>query len=754
MDGTAPTIDINPINPKDPITGTTEPGSEVTVKFPDGTTVTTVADSKGDWTVPNPGNLNDGDDVTATAKDPAGNTGTATEEVDGVNQVDIDPITQKDIDDPKDPITGKGEADATITVKFPDGATATATVAKDGTWTVSNPGNLKDGDVVTVVSVDKAGNTANANEKVDGISPIDIDPINLNIPGQTNPNVTGSAEANSKVTVSFPDGTTVVTTAGNDGKWSVANPGNLKDGDVVKATSVDVAGNQVNASETADGLGRPTITGVIDNVAGGLEGNIIIPHSDIPTDESKVIRWDLGGGVNVPVYSSNDLTPTIVGTGEPGAVLTIFNVITNSAIGSTIVDANGTWTYTDYKVELVTFRGTIDAYYVEQTDKVGNVRANTDNPNSYEDLLFVKYDDNIEDASTFRGFNPEFKQNSLHFNVGDGAGIDMRVKMDTVRIYGKTIGATAQDSITVIDINGKPVEGVIWTLDGNKISAVIPESFKGSYTLNVPAGSYYDYAGNTNLAYYAENTLPTLNQVADNIDVQGNSSSVTVYNGGVSQSNEVVLQFTGKANATYYLRVDGIDYPPIVATEPSDAFIKLNLTDGAHTISYAATYEGPDRGLVTSGYSNDFNITVVPPAANTDNTYTSTEFDDHFDTTSGGHDTAIYKLLSDAGHQSNPETMYNGHDTWVGFGVDDATGGKDAINVMQMLSENGAIAKADIGKYISVKTIDNDTGGKDTVLSVDRDGTAGAKYNSAEFLTLKNVDISLEKLLENNQLLF
>ena len=330
----------------------------------------------------------------------------------------------------------------------------------------------------------------------------------------------------------------------------------------------------------------------------------------------------------------------------------------------------------------------------------------------------------------------------------------MRVKMDTVRIYGKTTGATAQDSITVIDINGKPVEGVIWTLDGNKISAVIPDSFKGSYTLNVPAGSYYDYAGNTNLAYYAENTLPTLNQVADNIDVQGNSSSVTVYNGGVSQSNEVVLQFTGKANATYYLRVDGIDYPPIVATEPSDAFIKLNLTDGAHTISYAATYEGPDRGLVTSGYSNDFNITVVPPAANTDNTYTSTEFDDHFDTTSGGHDTAIYKLLSDAGHQSNPETMYNGHDTWVGFGVDDATGGKDAINVMQMLSENGAIAKADIGKYISVKTIDNDTGGKDTVLSVDRDGTAGAKYNSAEFLTLKNVDISLEKLLENNQLLF
>ena len=114
----------------------------------------------------------------------------------------------------------------------------------------------------------------------------------------------------------------------------------------------------------------------------------------------------------------------------------------------------------------------------------------------------------------------------------------------------------------------------------------------------------------------------------------------------------------------------------------------------------------------------------------------------------------IYKILSGSVHESDPANMNNGHDTWVGFGVDDATGGKDTINIMQMLSENKGVTNATIGNFISVKQVDNTTGGKDTVLSVDRDGAAGTKYNSTEFLTLKDVDITLDQLLKNNQLFF
>ncbi|MCP5960765.1 Ig-like domain-containing protein, partial [Klebsiella pneumoniae] len=75
IDTTAPNAPVlDPINATDPVSGTAEAGSTVTVTYPDGTTATVVAGTDGTWSVPNPGNLVDGDTVTATATDPAGNT--------------------------------------------------------------------------------------------------------------------------------------------------------------------------------------------------------------------------------------------------------------------------------------------------------------------------------------------------------------------------------------------------------------------------------------------------------------------------------------------------------------------------------------------------------------------------------------------------------------------------------------------------------------------------------------------------------
>ncbi|EXR23627.1 Ig-like domain-containing protein, partial [Acinetobacter sp. 1179249] len=61
VDTTAPSAPVlDPINATNPVTGTAEPGSTVTVSFPDGTTATVVAGPDGKWTVPNPGDLTDG----------------------------------------------------------------------------------------------------------------------------------------------------------------------------------------------------------------------------------------------------------------------------------------------------------------------------------------------------------------------------------------------------------------------------------------------------------------------------------------------------------------------------------------------------------------------------------------------------------------------------------------------------------------------------------------------------------------------
>ncbi|WP_149932633.1 Ig-like domain-containing protein, partial [Acinetobacter oleivorans] len=153
-----------------------EPGSTVTVTFPDGTTATVVAGTDGSWTVPNPG-LNDGDEVKATATDPAGNTSPPTTEiVDAIAPAapEIDPINGTD------PITGTAEPGSTVTVTFPDGTTATVVAGTDGSWTVPNPG-LNDGDEVKATATDPAGNTSPpATEIVDAIAPAvpEIDPIN------------------------------------------------------------------------------------------------------------------------------------------------------------------------------------------------------------------------------------------------------------------------------------------------------------------------------------------------------------------------------------------------------------------------------------------------------------------------------------------------------------------------------------------------------------------------------------------------
>uniref|UniRef100_UPI000B2A7AD4 Ig-like domain-containing protein n=1 Tax=Acinetobacter baumannii TaxID=470 RepID=UPI000B2A7AD4 len=58
-----------------------------------------------------------------------------------------------------DPIKGTAEAGAKVTVTYPDGSTATVVAGPDGTWTVPNPG-LNDGDTVTAVTEDPAGNTS------------------------------------------------------------------------------------------------------------------------------------------------------------------------------------------------------------------------------------------------------------------------------------------------------------------------------------------------------------------------------------------------------------------------------------------------------------------------------------------------------------------------------------------------------------------------------------------------------------------
>ncbi|NQN96539.1 LPXTG cell wall anchor domain-containing protein, partial [Streptococcus suis] len=228
------------------VTGTTEPGATVTVTFPDGSTVTTTADEDGNYTVDVPAGveLKEGDKVTATATDEAGNTSTPTESTATANPSDADENTPNTpavtpVEDPNN-LTDAEKAKVKEEVKksnpnLPTGTTVE--VGNDGTVTVTYP----DQSVDTIPGTDTVAKDSTAPE-----APV------VNAPKAGDTTVTGTTEPGATVTVTFPDGSTVTTTADEDGNYTVDVPAGveLKEGDKVTATATDEAGNTSTPTES------------------------------------------------------------------------------------------------------------------------------------------------------------------------------------------------------------------------------------------------------------------------------------------------------------------------------------------------------------------------------------------------------------------------------------------------------------------------------------------------------------------------
>ncbi|WP_462191976.1 Ig-like domain-containing protein, partial [Acinetobacter baumannii] len=329
----APVLD--PINATDPVSGQAEPGSTVTVTYPDGTTATVVAGPDGSWSVPNPGNLVDGDTVTATATDPAGNTslpGT------GTVSADITPpvVALDDVltNDSTPALTGTvNDPTATVVVNV-DGTDYPAVNNGDGTWTLADntlPALADGPHTITVTATDAAGNagTDTAVVTIDTTAPNApvLDPINATDP------VSGTAEAGSTVTVTYPDGTTATVVAGTDGSWSVPNPGNLVDGDTVTATATDPAGNTslpgtgtVSADITAPVVAlddvltndsTPALTGTVNDPTATVVVNV--DGTDYPAVNNGDGTWTLADNT-LPALADGPHTITVTATDAAGNV--------------------------------------------------------------------------------------------------------------------------------------------------------------------------------------------------------------------------------------------------------------------------------------------------------------------------------------------------------------------------------------------------------------------------------------------------
>src|SRR5699024_9559426 len=236
------------------ISGTAEAGSEVTVTFPDGTTATGTADDEGNYTIDIPSNvdLEGGEEIVVTSTDKDGNTSeeatTAVKDATAPESPTVEEVTSEDTK-----ISGTAEAGSEVTVTFPDGTTATGTADDQGNYTIDIPSNvdLEGGEEIVVTSTDKDGNTSEeaTTTVVDTTAP---SAPTVNEVTSEDTQISGTAEAGSEVTVTFPDGTTATGTADDEGNYTIDIPSNvdLEGGEEIVVTSTDKDGNTSEEATT------------------------------------------------------------------------------------------------------------------------------------------------------------------------------------------------------------------------------------------------------------------------------------------------------------------------------------------------------------------------------------------------------------------------------------------------------------------------------------------------------------------------
>ncbi|MCU6668731.1 Ig-like domain-containing protein [Enterobacteriaceae bacterium H4N4] len=361
----------NPTNDTRPtLSGTAE--ANAVVRIYDGTTLVgqVTASETGEWTLAQTTiALNNGQhNFTATATDPAGNTSLASP----VTAITVDTIAP---DAPNSftvintgtTLTGRAEVGSTVTVYNGNTVIGTAVVRDSGDFSVSLNPPMRNGESLTVTATDKAGNTGlegtlTAPDTTPPAVPVITEVLDNVSPGigiidsgtltnDATPLIRGTGDPN--VTINLYSGDVLVgtTTSSAQGTWEIQLSTPLPDGGhVLTAQSVD--GNS-NTSAASNGW-----TIIVDGTA-----------PDAPAI-NQVINDLSGTAVEVTNNgATNDNRPTLYGTGEPGATISIR--VDGEEVGTAQVGNGGAWTFTpDDPID-----DGLHAITVVATDTAGNVGA-------------------------------------------------------------------------------------------------------------------------------------------------------------------------------------------------------------------------------------------------------------------------------------------------------------------------------------------------------------------------------------------
>jgi hypothetical protein len=324
------------------LSGTAEANSTITV-YDGGTVVGTgTTGSTGAWSVTT-GALPSGTQaLTATATDVAGTVSAMSQPLDPVIPAAPPPtppaapqITSFSTDsgvvgdhitnDNTPTLTGTAVANSTVKVFDATTQVGTATADSSGQWHLTTSA-LSDGPHnLTATETNTSGQTSAASAAltvtVDTHVPAAPVLVSDSVVNTNHVQLSGTAEANSTITV-YDGGTVVGTgTTGSTGAWSVTT-GALPSGtQALTATATDVAG-------TVSAMSQPL--------------DPVIPAAPPPTPPAapQITSFSTDSGV-VGDHITNDNTPTLTGTAVANSTVKVFDATTQ--VGTATADSSGQW---------------------------------------------------------------------------------------------------------------------------------------------------------------------------------------------------------------------------------------------------------------------------------------------------------------------------------------------------------------------------------------------------------------------------
>ncbi|MGE7364658.1 Ig-like domain-containing protein, partial [Staphylococcus cohnii] len=313
-----PTPSINPVDDNDTVIKVNgAAGATVTIKDNNNVEI-------GKVQIPN-----DGSAASLTLNQPlkAGTILTATASKGGKTSEVSDQITVTDATAPDAPVinpitskatqvTGTAEPNSTVTVAFSGGGKVSVSADSQGKYTVDIPSGvtLQGGEVFKAIATDKAGNESSVATRI----VTDVTAPNAPILNDVNSNskqLTGQAEANSTVSVTFPSGEVAETVADQDGNFTVDIPANegLQGGETIVATSKDKAGNvsqkgstQVIDATAPDAPQISHVTSVSTEVKGTAEANSTVSVT-FPSGKVVETKADQDGNFTVTIPENEGL---------------------------------------------------------------------------------------------------------------------------------------------------------------------------------------------------------------------------------------------------------------------------------------------------------------------------------------------------------------------------------------------------------------------------------------------------------------